>query len=261
MSRHPTLLQWTKILCLPIALALIFFIGVSRVYLGVHSYSQVITGWAYGIILLIIYAKFFDQGLETLGRYIITGQKRLLMAVLLILCFAFCVGVSVIVYIATKGWDQQEIYIQRVIEACKESIDPEEVFFNRDFAASAVVAAIFGLLFGLFLIRNRTKDAPIHLNCLKELLRVLIDAAIVGGFVVGMTFVIKTTNNPWGYFGVGLFAYFTAGLLLIWLGPLIINLIGLAEKMTFSKKSLVIIILRMSNRLIELLPKICTFKG
>lgn len=33
----------------------IFSVGISRVYMGVHGFNQVLEGWCYGLILLSIY--------------------------------------------------------------------------------------------------------------------------------------------------------------------------------------------------------------
>jgi len=40
-----------------IAIVLIFMIGVSRIYLGVHFPDQIIAGWLAGIVLMIIYFR------------------------------------------------------------------------------------------------------------------------------------------------------------------------------------------------------------
>lgn len=43
---------------LAIAITVVFMIGMSRVYLGVHFTSQVLAGWAIGILVLIIISRF-----------------------------------------------------------------------------------------------------------------------------------------------------------------------------------------------------------
>jgi len=39
----------------------LFTIGLSRVYIGVHSFNQILLGWCYGIIVLVLYLKHFKK--------------------------------------------------------------------------------------------------------------------------------------------------------------------------------------------------------
>jgi hypothetical protein len=42
----------------PLAITIVFFIGLSRVYLGVHFSSQVLIGWIIGIVVVLIFFRF-----------------------------------------------------------------------------------------------------------------------------------------------------------------------------------------------------------
>jgi undecaprenyl-diphosphatase len=52
---------WLKILLVTATLTLVFFIGFSRIYLGVHWVSDVLGGWTLGTTILILLITFFEQ--------------------------------------------------------------------------------------------------------------------------------------------------------------------------------------------------------
>lgn len=50
-----------KIISIIAPAALIFLIGFSRVFLGVHWVSDVLAGWAFGAVFLVILIRFFNK--------------------------------------------------------------------------------------------------------------------------------------------------------------------------------------------------------
>jgi len=66
-----------------VAIAIIFFVGLSRIYLGVHFPSQVIAGWLIGIIIVIIFIR--------LEPVIVTWINRLKLRNQLLVVFMVCI--------------------------------------------------------------------------------------------------------------------------------------------------------------------------
>ena len=77
--------RWFWVLAMVIA----FFIGLSRVYLGVHFPHQVIAGWAVGAILLVLFL-FFDPRIEyAIARLPLAQQLLVTLAVPLLLAIVY----------------------------------------------------------------------------------------------------------------------------------------------------------------------------
>lgn len=65
--------RWVKLLVLLVSFAVILLIGFSRMYLGVHWTSDVFSGWALGLIILIVLISAFDY--RKLPKYDSVGTK------------------------------------------------------------------------------------------------------------------------------------------------------------------------------------------
>jgi membrane-associated phospholipid phosphatase len=103
-----------------VAIPLAFFVGLSRVYLGVHFPSQVLTGWLTGIAVLIIFYRFERKVLSWfLNRSFMTQLFWISGATLLILMLG---GVFVQVL---KNWEMPLEWISNAaddLSGRKESI-------------------------------------------------------------------------------------------------------------------------------------------
>lgn len=82
--------QWMKTLVIVVFGIIIFLIGFSRFYLGVHWPSDVLAGWILGGALLVAFASFFDARekfkLEPKKPILLTHQQ--ILALVLLSCLA-----------------------------------------------------------------------------------------------------------------------------------------------------------------------------
>ena len=130
-----------------VGFALIFLIGLSRTYLGVHFPHDVLLGWAIGALLLWILLAYEPHLVGWLKRY--NPEHQVLVALgasfLIIL-------LGVLMRLMLGNWSMPEVWAQNAFLAAPTS-DPPEPLALSGLISNA--AAFFGLSSGGIWIKSR----------------------------------------------------------------------------------------------------------
>jgi hypothetical protein len=114
--------KWKKIALACFTGAMVFLVGVDRVYLGVHSYSQVLLGWgfaAFALSLLVFFEKEINTAIDEALQATGTLHKSLHLGLLVTF-----IG-SVLIYSSRKpNWSDD--WSERFEDNCGESLDEDD---------------------------------------------------------------------------------------------------------------------------------------
>lgn len=100
----------------------IFLVGFSRIYLGVHSILDVICGFAFTLIVLIIFSKLFDKLDEKPNLDII------------IACVGIIISILIIIYALTKSYPMDYDTAGKLI------VDPAKMMQDTFYSAGMAIA-------------------------------------------------------------------------------------------------------------------------
>ncbi|MFI0445073.1 phosphatase PAP2 family protein [Actinomadura sp. 6N118] len=127
-----------------VATVMVLMIGVSRVYLGVHSAGQVLAGWAIGLTLAVLALWGVPRLVPLWARQPLMLQFALSLAV-----SGLCLAASWTAVRSLDGWRWPEPWARAIVDA---GGSPEPV---SQYAGAAAAGALFGVLAGLSWLNAR----------------------------------------------------------------------------------------------------------
>ena len=182
-----------------IAVMAILLIGISRPYLGVHYAEDVLIGWVIGLSVALLWIRYAEAISAAWSRLSYTPQIAAAVAASLALW---------LLTVAVNGW--------------RIAGEPQEALVSAGFLTGIVIARPLEL--------RMVNFDPRSSNAAAKILRYLLSIAML---IVTLLFldkffaVIALKSSPLGYF-LEYVRYSAAGIVIIFLAPLLFTRIGLA---------------------------------
>jgi len=155
-----------------IGIIVVFLIGLSRIYLGVHFLHDVLTGWLIGTLIILLYLKME----KSIARWL--NNKGLGFQVLMAFLFsAFFILLGWLAQSASRGWTLPGEWISNALSAGADEPDP----LNLE-GMITIAGVAFGFLTGFALWREKYGVYTIKCSQGKRLLR--YGVGLVGIFIL-----------------------------------------------------------------------------
>jgi membrane-associated phospholipid phosphatase len=202
-----------------VAILLMFLVGLSRMYLGVHFVSDVVAGWLIGALLLWVLFRYEKRFLG----WFLSKSTGLQLSI----AFGTSIGLillAALINLGFSGWEIPAVWKDNVTLAFKD-----EVLMPVSLAGVVTYASVlFGLAAGAIWIRTRGGFDAGGLWW-KRVLRVLVGLVGAAVFYIGLDLVFPGGDSAMAY----LLRYVRYGLVGFWaagLAPVMFVALKLAEK-------------------------------
>ena len=153
---------------------LIFLIGGSRVFLGVHSIDQLLLGWIFGIFYCISIWTYFDGKYTEYLKYIIKKDwkgrnnfKQAVSQIFILIIMAF--GIPTVIYLfQNQNIEYNESWLNNISNKCGNK-GYNKILLAYNYKKCAVLMTTFGLLLGILFSKGRYDEENEYEKwCLKK---------------------------------------------------------------------------------------------
>lgn len=191
--QRPEILEWStgKTLWLATGIITCILIGISRIYLGAHSFEQILLGWTYGIITYIVTAHWLDGKIDSIILYFLDGRHRSRNLQILIMATTFyllALTLPIIILAATDSARaaSKQFWLANMIKQCgiyteHNPIDATSLYLCVTIALP--FAAVIGLMFAKTNIMITSETLGLTKLIARKLVAALMFTAIAGVFI------------------------------------------------------------------------------
>lgn len=196
-----------------LAIVLIFLIGLSRLFLGVHFLSDVLLGWALGGLTVWAFSAYHEKVGDWFRKH--KTQTKLLMILVGTLVM---ISIALVLRYTNNDWQMPEAWAERAGEAAPYNLE----------GAFTLSGTFFGMLSGYVVIRARRGFFLAKEGGWKRIARLFV--GLVGLFLLyfGLGQLFPDNADFVSYF-LRFIRYTLIGLWVSWLAPILFEKLKLLE--------------------------------
>lgn len=201
-----------------VTILVVFLVGFSRLYLGVHFFRDVLGGWLFGVLLILIYFKLE----RPVGNYL--AKRRL--SQLIFISFIFSISLILIGLIAisiNNTYVFPEAWTNQAVKAGAEIPDP----FNIE-GLITMAGVAFGFTAGYALWLKKDGNLKIHCSPAKRIFRYFIGLIGIVALYFGLKIILPEDPIWLGYL-LRFFRYFLIGFWVTAVAPWCFKKLGLND--------------------------------
>ncbi|EAS02417.2 PAP2 superfamily protein (macronuclear) [Tetrahymena thermophila SB210] len=223
----------------PIYLILIFLVGFARVILGVHSFNQVLLGWAYSLLYILFYRLkleiFIENSLQVVIEKKFNNDKQKLKYLFFItVIYIISIALAMIFYYIADNQltqNQKNEYKANFMSHsyCQDSFDAHTFLAGECILDCAVLSLIYGVYVSCISLKGTYQpelwnQSYKNLKLSKKIIRVIITLVLVA--IPYILFSLYKIDNQYLYF------LFRSNLKYLFVGLFLIRLQPFAFKIT-----------------------------
>lgn len=173
------------------------FIGFGRIYNGVHTYNQVISGYVWGLAIYYTYSHIFYY---EICRFISTIAKKSFSELVWnvytkVFLIGYAIAIACYLY-GSKYHPTPQLWIDNILKNCKDvdlNADPELQNFEKYNISFSLIGALLGIILEQKFFDTRNYHLFYRTSKLTTLLRYIVGC--LSG-LIPISFYLVSKHNP-----------------------------------------------------------------